>query len=318
MVKTVGAKQKNDEAKDVNEKAKKIYDHAKDDADTARQAANEAVQILGQMRIDALQNEISQFMESFNKIHHVEASFSDDVGGALTWRKEEYLKMKELENLSFSMASGAFKGSAAGAVTAFGAYGGAMTFGAASTGTAIASLSGAAASNATLAFLGGGSLAAGGLGVAGGTMVLGGLVAGPALAVLGFTMSAKASANLDKARSNLAKAREIAEELATVRDACYKIRDVAHMYTELLRKLRTLLASLTDEMDWGVGHYGTDYREYPENAKQTVAAAMAVFQAIGPVVSSAIITKDGAVDERALQIIGGTKERLIELRKILS
>lgn len=78
-------------------------------------------------------------MNSFNQIHHLEASFSKDFGGQLKWNKEEYLKMKELETLSFSMASGAFKGSAAGAVTAFGAYGGAMTFGAASTGTAIAS-----------------------------------------------------------------------------------------------------------------------------------------------------------------------------------
>lgn len=196
-------------------------------------------------------------MNSFNQIHHLEASFSKDFGGQLKWNKEEYLKMKELETLSFSMASGAFKGSAAGAVTAFGAYGGAMTFGAASTGTAIASLSGAAATNATLAFLGGGSLAAGGLGVAGGTMVLGGLVAGPALAVLGFTLSAKASANLDNARSNLAKAREIAESLATVRDTCYHIRDVAQEYAKTLRKLRPLLASLTEELQQVIRDYGT-------------------------------------------------------------
>jgi len=47
-------------------------------------------------------------------------------------------------------------------------------FGAASTGTAISSLSGAAAWNATLAALGGGSLAAGGGGMALGAAVLGG------------------------------------------------------------------------------------------------------------------------------------------------
>ena len=47
-----------------------------------------------------------------------------------------------------------------------------MKIGAASTGTLISTLSGAAASNATLAWLGGGSLAAGGGGIAAGTMVL--------------------------------------------------------------------------------------------------------------------------------------------------
>ena len=47
------------------------------------------------------------------------------------------------------------------------------TVGTASTGTAISSLSGVAATNATLAWLGGGTLAAGGLGMAGGAIVLG-------------------------------------------------------------------------------------------------------------------------------------------------
>lgn len=48
-------------------------------------------------------------------------------------------------------------------------------FGAASTGTAISTLSGAAATKATLAWFGGGSLAAGGFGVAGGGIVLAGI-----------------------------------------------------------------------------------------------------------------------------------------------
>ena len=47
------------------------------------------------------------------------------------------------------------------------------SFGTASTGTAISTLSGAVATKATLAWLGGGALAAGGLGVAGGVVVLG-------------------------------------------------------------------------------------------------------------------------------------------------
>lgn len=308
VVKAVDAKQKNNQAQNVNEKARKIYDEAKADADRARRTANESVTLLGKERADTLTNECSDFRETFNKIHHIEDSFSVDFGGQLEWNEEAYVEMKKLETIAFSIASGALKGSAAGALTAFGAYGGVMSFGAASTGTAIASLSGAAATNATLAFLGGGTLAAGG------TMVLGGLVAGPALAVLGFTLSSKASANLDNARSNLAKAREIAEELATLRDGCYKIRDVARMYTDMLHKLRPLLSSLTQEMVWGIEQYGTDYRRYPEDVKQTVAAGMATFQAIIPIVRTAIITKDGAVDERALRIIDGAKATLPELR----
>jgi hypothetical protein len=61
--------------------------------------------------------------------------------------------------------------------------------GTASTGTAISGLSGVALTNATLAWLGGGSLAAGGGGMALGTIVLGSLAAGPALLVGGLLLN---------------------------------------------------------------------------------------------------------------------------------
>lgn len=63
----------------------------------------------------------------------------------------------------------------AGATVAIGGKSAALGIaglGHASTGTAISSLSGVAATSAKLAWLGGGSLAAGGFGVAGGTAVL--------------------------------------------------------------------------------------------------------------------------------------------------
>lgn len=84
------------------------------------------------------------------------------------------------------MAISATKGVFAGASTALGAWALIGTYGVASTGTAISTLSGVAASNAMLAWLGGGSIAAGGGGIAAGTAVLGGLIAVPILAVTGM------------------------------------------------------------------------------------------------------------------------------------
>ena len=69
-----------------------------------------------------------------------------------------------------AVAGGA--GLAAGAATSTAVLGLVATYGVASTGTAIGTLSGAAASSASLAYLGGGSVAAGGFGVAGGTFVM--------------------------------------------------------------------------------------------------------------------------------------------------
>lgn len=69
--------------------------------------------------------------------------------------------------------------STAGLATSLAGYGAVGVLGTASTGTAIGGLSGAAATNATLAWFGGGALSAGGGGVALGTTVLGGIVAAP-------------------------------------------------------------------------------------------------------------------------------------------
>lgn len=78
-------------------------------------------------------------------------------------------------------AGGAAAGAAVGGAAAYGTFMAAATFGTASTGAAIAGLSGAAATNAALALLGGGALAAGGAGIAGGTALLAGIAAAPAL-----------------------------------------------------------------------------------------------------------------------------------------
>jgi len=92
---------------------------------------------------------------------------------------------RELVRSAGLTAAGAGAGAAAGGVAAYGAFTATAAWATASTGTAISALSGAAASSATLAALGGGSVATGGLGVAGGAALLSGLIAVPALGVMG-------------------------------------------------------------------------------------------------------------------------------------
>lgn len=82
-------------------------------------------------------------------------------------------------------AINASKGVAGGVSTALGSWALVSTFGAASTGTGLISLSGVAATNATLAWFGGGAVAVGGGGMAAGTAVLGGIVVIPAMVIWG-------------------------------------------------------------------------------------------------------------------------------------
>ena len=184
---------------------------------------------------------------------------------------------------------------------AFGAYSAAGLLGTAGTGAAIAGLSGAAATNATLALLGGGTLAAGGLGIAGGTAVLGGLVAGPAIAVMGFMMDSRADKNLDMARSNRAKARGAEEQMKLAGDACRAIGKRADMFRDLISQVDTLFRSLSEKMEAVVKEKGTDYRDYGEEERKTIAMALATAGAVKAVLDTPILTKEGAVTEESLR-----------------
>ena len=116
--------------------------------------------------------------------------------------KDRCLIEKKLENKTYSLKNiekniaisehlinlggNSFKAIAISGISVSATWSFVGALGAASTGTAISTLSGAAATNATLAWFGGGAISAGGLGIAGGTMVIGGLVLVPTLIITGL------------------------------------------------------------------------------------------------------------------------------------
>lgn len=136
-------------------------------------------------------------------------------------------------------------GAGAGVATASAAYGLVGALASASTGTAISSLGGAAATNATLAWLGGGSLAAGGGGMALGAMVLNGVIAGPGLLVAGFFASRKAQEVETEVTRQVAKM-EIAEaqmeqQLAVLKIALRRVDELHAATDEVDKALKRLL-----------------------------------------------------------------------------
>lgn len=129
-------------------------------------------------------NSIDLIEKYINSLANVPKEFKKDIASVIMDLKEFHEAMRiENENFSDNIigATGAVGGTAVGgAIAAMGptaAMAIATTFGTASTGTAISALSGAAATNAALAWLGGGALAAGGGGMAAGNAFL--ALAGP-------------------------------------------------------------------------------------------------------------------------------------------
>ncbi|OEJ14664.1 hypothetical protein BFL38_07420 [Brachyspira hampsonii] len=299
----------NSEANDINSLANSTIDTAKDNLDKARQATYYSLEALGREKIYVFDVSIKRFIESFEKLKNVE--ISDSVGineiNKLKFDKAYFEELKECSLQVTSMLAGGIGGVGAGALAAFGAYSATMTFAAASTGTAIASLSGVAATNATLAFLGGGSLAAGGFGMAGGMAVLGGLVAGPALAVMGFVALGASSKKLDDAYSNLAEANKISEELETLRVSTNFIRRRSQMFERLLIRVDSLYSEAIDNLEEVINQQGIDYSSYTEEAKKVVASNIKLTQTIKAILDTPILTDDGSISEESTKLLENCK-----------
>lgn len=302
--KSVKAALDQDDANNTNENAQKIIDDTTNKINRYRKNCGDAVNHLGQEKVWVANGSIKKFIHIFEKLHEIDYKESTGLNELNKMRidNQSIQELRSTSDLASSLIGGMAGGAVTGAVTAFGAYGAASIFGVASTNVAIASLSGAAASNATLAFLGGGALTAGGLGVAGGVAALGGLVAGPALAIMGFVVGAKASANKDVAYTNLAQAKEYRAEMNTACAVCMGIRMQAAMLTRLLIRLEGIINPLIVQTEKIIAKNGTDYKTYPTNDKHTVAALYSVASAIKTIIDTPLLTEDGKLTSESIDV----------------
>lgn len=287
----------NSRAGDINKDAQILVDEAKKLLDVRRDNAKFNLEELGRHKLHIYEEPMKRFVDAFGKLKYVKLTNFKGLEDFQQFKMERQT-LADLQRdcaLAGELAGGVVSGTLAGGLMAFGAYSAATMFATASTGTAIATLSGAAATNATLAFFGGGALAAGGLGVAGGMAVLGGIVAGPALAIAGLVMGNKAEANLNDAYANRTKAKEIAEELKTMRVACDAIAERASNFSSILDEIEelfepqiySLLAVIRDE--------GENFRDFSEQSKEIVAATAATAMAIKALLDTPIITQNGTL-----------------------
>lgn len=203
------------EAKEIGENAQVNYDEALNDLEQKKEETNIKLEELGRLKLSIFTHQIK------HTIDVIKNSKSKKSSGTLE-NFESSISIEELKAMeamvlnSLKLEAGLLSGTAGGALAGFGAYSSVGLLASASTGTAISGLSGVAATNATLAWLGGGSLASGGFGMAGGMMALGGIVAGPALAIGGFMLASKAEEALTKAMEYSAKVDKAVSEIKMI------------------------------------------------------------------------------------------------------
>ncbi|WP_386697641.1 hypothetical protein [Lonepinella sp. MS14436] len=231
------------------DEAKSKHSKAKSNLDTSQRWLNERTGKIGKLRLDigkqigGLTKMADDLMKKLNSSSQSNHRFDIAIPNT---------ELKRIEGFSYSameFSKGLASGAIAGGVAGYAVYGGTMALATASTGTAISTLSGVAATNAALASIGGGSLAAGGLGVAGGTALLGGLVAAPIFAIAAWSYASNAEDNYRKARDYHDDVKKAVEKMNSaeskidnivyyideVHNATEKMRDVLNQYYNELK-----------------------------------------------------------------------------------
>lgn len=181
-------------ADNIKKSTEERFSQGKESLEENRESTLDILAKLGKARLEIDVTSMPRFVNILDKVHSVDYTpITLDTGGIETSEPQVEVIRDSVFKASSLLQDGATALST-GVLAGVGASGLASIIGVA--GTAISSLSGVAATNATLVWLGGGTLASGGFGMAGGTAVLGGAVAGPLLAVMGYFLDQKAQENL--------------------------------------------------------------------------------------------------------------------------
>ncbi|WP_218069815.1 chemotaxis protein [Escherichia coli] len=233
--------QKKSEAEDIFEKAKERYEEHKGKFEQAEAQTSSKLTTLGNKEL-----EIGKDFSEFDRIAaellaRLEKEGNKDLKLSVPQHnidKIHNLAISATEYLSTVVAAGV-----SGAAAGFAVYSGVMAFAAASTGTPIAALSGAAAYNATMAAIGGGSLAAGGMGMAGGAMVLGTAVAAPLIAIAGWAYDRHATKALENAHQCACKVERAVKKMNLAREHFAKVNQYVD---EILAALNRMHAVFTE------------------------------------------------------------------------
>lgn len=332
-------------AEELQQEAQSIFDEASEDLDRARLSAQDALESLGALKFDLYQNSLIPFVDAFSKIKHID--FQDNVlKEELRLMDVDQADMLSVQAVTIEMSSvvgGGVTALGAGGLAGLAAYGGVGALATTAGGTAIAGLSGVAATNATLAWLGGGALSAGGFGVAGGTAVLGGIVAGPVLAIGGMMMASKAEEAKQNAYTNRAKARAAAEEMQTaqtvtegierrVREIHGTLLDLNQFFLPLLTGLQHLVTGQAPSQrrpEPPKGFVGflkrlfskgaaaaDDYRSYSIEDRKGVMMAAAMAKTIKNVMEAPVLDTKGAVTSASRKVMHDARAKLAELNSL--
>ncbi|WP_328434229.1 hypothetical protein [Streptomyces sp. NBC_00425] len=274
--------------------AGQVYERRLAEAEDALAATNTVLGTLGEQQRRARVDVVLR-MGDFLRRHERQVRESERLlveGIDATMTKVPGLHGLDVDAMAW--IGGALGSAAAGAGAGVGITAAASSFGVASTGAAISGLAGAAAESATLAFLGGGSLASGGGGMALGATVLNFVTIGPALLVGGLLVKGQGTKALTRAGEFEAK---IAVAIAELDETGARLKGVDARAAEL----RELLTDLTCRALEALDLLESEPFDPPKHATR-FQRAMTLVMGVRDVAATPIVDAEGELDERSANL----------------
>jgi len=227
---------------DANDKMKAAESRHKKNIErfeTTNKATSKTMDELGTLELQILDS-FKTFSNIIERIQNRPEFDNYNINGVKLpkYNKEELREVSVGAGVLLGGLGGATLGTAGGFAAAGATTSAVMALGTASTGTAIASLSGVAATNATLAALGGGSLAAGGGGMALGSTILGATTLGVGLLVGGVIFGLVGDSISSKADEAYNQMKEAEDKINQICLYLTNLSDTAQRYNTSLVRVR--------------------------------------------------------------------------------
>ena len=281
-------------AMDQQNEARSRYERCVKRSERRLAVANRHLENLGKQQEQALVDVVlrmAEFLRRHQKqVRESERLLVDGVGADMS----QVPGLAKLDVDAVSWIGGAIGSATAAAGTSMGVTAAATSFGAASTGAAISGLSGVAAESATLAFLGGGSLASGGGGMALGAAALNIAIIGPALLVGGFVTKGQGTKAVTKAAEYGAK---VAVAIAELDETDARLGAVRARVSEL----GSLLTDLTEKSVKALDHLEFEPFDAKAHAPR-FQKALSLVMAVRDVAAAPVIDASGELTEQSANL----------------
>lgn len=248
------------DASDTLDAAKSRHNENLSMFEEQQKSTNQQMDTLGEKELKILKS----FKHLSDLIEQIQSrpEFKNIPSGGFTIPKYDKGKLKEV-SIGAEILLGGIGGAAVGTAGGFAAAGATtsavMALGTASTGTAISSLSGIAATNATLAALGGGAIGSGGTiagGIALGTQVLGAATLGVGLLVGGLIFSVTGSSLSDKADKAWNEMKKAEAEINKICDYLKELSATAAEYLNILNTVDQIYEKKVAQLEYTVMKLG--------------------------------------------------------------